>query len=80
MTLKIVAALLAAVALPAVAQTAAQRVDTRPAAPMQVKQSKAEAGSPASARERAKAAKAQKKKNKQLAGKREDPKKKAPAS
>ncbi len=80
MTPKIIAAILAAVALPAMAQTAAPRVDPRPAAPVQVKQDKARADSPASVRERAKAAKAQKKKDRQLARQKPELQKKAPAS
>lgn len=76
----IIAAILAAVAMPAVAQTTAPRADTRPAAPVQMKQDKARADSPATVRERAKAAKAQKKKDRLLARQKHDSQKKAPAS
>ena len=79
MKASIIAILFAAAALPAVAQTATPRADTRPAAQAQVKEDQG-AGSPASVRERARAAKAQRKKDKQLARQREDVKKKAPAS
>ena len=67
MTPRIIAALIAAVAIPAAAQTPAPPVDSRPAAQVQVKQDKdkAKAVTPATARERAKAAKAQKKKSRQ---------------
>jgi hypothetical protein len=80
MTPKLIAAILVAAALPAVAETTAPRADARPAAPMQVKEVKAKADQPASTRERARAAKAQKKKNRQLARQKPDPQKKAPAS
>jgi hypothetical protein len=80
MTPKLIAAILVAAALPAVAQTAAPRVDARPAAPVQVKEDKARTENAASTRERAKAAKAQKKKNRQLARQKPDSQKKAPAS
>jgi hypothetical protein len=80
MTNKTIAAIFVALALPAGAQGTAVPVDTRPRAPVQVKQDKARADSPASTRERAKAAKAQKKKNRQLARQKPDSQKKAPAS
>jgi hypothetical protein len=77
----IIAVLLAAAALPATAQTATPRVDARPVAQVQAKEDKARAESPASARDRAKAAKAQKKKSRQLARQQKnDSQKKAPAS
>lgn len=80
MSPKIIAAILAAVALPAVAQTTAPRADMRPAAPVQMKPDKPGADSPAAVRERAKAAKAQKKKERLLARQKQDSQKKAPAS
>ena len=77
---KIIAAILAAVALPALAQAPTPRADMRPAAPVQANQEKARADSPASVRERARAAKAQKKKDRLLARQKQDSQKKAPAS
>lgn len=78
MRFRIIAALLAAAALPVVAQTAPARVDARPVAPVRADKPKVE--SPASIRERAKAAKAQKKKDRLLARQKHDSQKKAPAS
>ena len=81
MTPKLIAAILVTAALPAVAETTAPRVDARPAAQqVQVKEDKAKADGPATTRERAKAAKAQKKKNRQVARQKHDSQKKAPAS
>ncbi|MEO7742456.1 MAG: hypothetical protein ABIR98_05940 [Usitatibacter sp.] len=80
MTPKLIAAILAAAALPAMAQTAIPRADVGPAAQVQVKEDKARPANSASARDRAKAAKAQQKKNRQLARQKHDSQKKAPAS
>ena len=80
MRYSIIAALLAAAGLQAMAQPTAPRVESRPAAPVQVKEDKGKAEKPASTRERAKAAKAQRKKNQQLARQKNEPQKKAPAS
>ncbi len=80
MTTRNIAALFVALALPAGAQGTSAPVDTRPKAAVQVKEEKAKTDSAASTRERAKAAKAQKKKNRQLARQKLDSQKKAPAS
>lgn len=77
----IIAILFAAAALPAAAQTPAPRPDPRPAAPLvQAKEGTSKPDAPATLRERAKAAKAQQKKNKQLARQKDPSQKKAPAS
>lgn len=76
MTAKTIAAILVALALPAGAQAVSAPADARPGNPAQVKEDKAKAATPASTRERAKAAKAQKKKTRQKPGSQ----KKAPAS
>lgn len=79
MRFTIIAALLAAAALPALAQTASPRADARSTASAQV-ENKARSETPAATRDRVKAAKAQKKKDRQLARQKADSQKKAPAS
>jgi hypothetical protein len=80
MTLKIIAAILAALALPALAETAPARADARPAPVAQSQAGKPKAADTATPREKARAAKAQKKKNRQVARQKNDSQKKAPAS
>ena len=77
---KLIAAILAAAALPAIAQAATPSADPRPSATVQAKEGPPQSRSALSPRERAKAAKAQQKKNRQLARQKQEPQKKAPAT